>query len=74
MKPRMPWLGLVLALASLSVSSRPGAPDLILVNGRIFTSNTTHPYIQALAIRGERIVAVRDSATVGALAGPQSRK
>jgi hypothetical protein len=44
----MPWLGLALALACLSANSRPGTPDLILVNGKIFTSNPTGPYVQAL--------------------------
>jgi predicted amidohydrolase YtcJ len=33
-------------------------PDLILINGKIFTSNTSRPYVQALAITGDRIAAV----------------
>ena len=32
-------------------------PDLILFNGKIFTANSRQPYVEALAIRGDRIVA-----------------
>ena len=33
-----------------------GAPaNLVLFNGKIFTSNSKQPYVEALAIRGERI-------------------
>jgi hypothetical protein len=48
-------------------------PDLILLNGQIFTSNAAQPYVQALAIRGERILATGDSAKIKALAGPHTR-
>src|SRR5580704_7923101 len=49
-------------------------PDLILLNGQIFTSDASHPYVQALAIGGERILATGDSAKIKALAGPQTRQ
>jgi hypothetical protein len=39
-------------------------PDLILYNSKIFTSSPTNPFVQALAIRGERIVATGDSAKI----------
>lgn len=75
MRPRVPWLGLALALVSLSASSRPAdAPDLILLNGKIFTSDASRPYVQALAIRGEHVVATGDSATISALAGSRTRR
>jgi predicted amidohydrolase YtcJ len=64
--------GLV-ALCPLLVGQQP-PPDLILLNGKIFTSDAAHPYVQALAIRGERIVATGDSAKIKALAGPQTRQ
>ena len=52
-----------------------GAPaDLVLFNGKIFTSNSKQPYVEALAIRGERIVATGNSADVKALAGPQTKQ
>src|SRR5436190_9594886 len=31
--------------------------DIILTNGKIFTSDTTHLYVQALAIKGNKIIA-----------------
>jgi len=43
-------------------------PDLILTNGRIFTSDTTQSYVQALAIRAGRITAIGTSAAIGKLA------
>ena len=46
----------------------------MLLNGKVFTSDASHHYVQALAIRGERIVATGDSATIEALAGPQTRQ
>lgn len=57
----------------LTVAGAESKPYLILVNGKIFTSDAVHPYVQALAIRGERIVAAGDSATIQALTGPQTK-
>ncbi len=48
--------------------------DTILFNGKIFTSDSSLPYAQAVAIRGERIIAVGDSATVKMLAGAQTKQ
>jgi len=49
-------LGALFSLAFLSVTatSQQTAPDLILLNGKIFTSAAAHPYVQALAVHGER--------------------
>lgn len=47
----------------LSVNAQ--APDLILTNGKIFTSDTTQLYVEALAIRAGRIIA---SGTTNAIA------
>lgn len=49
------------------------APDLILVNGKIFTSDTTPPYAQAIAIQGERIAAIGTSEEMKRLAGKDTR-
>jgi hypothetical protein len=53
--------------------NRIPAPDLILTNGKIFTSNAAQPYVQALAIRGERIMAVGTAEQMKELAGPTTR-
>ena len=49
------------------------APDLILYGGKIFTSSATHPYVQALAIRGDRILATGDSAKMLSLRGTSTK-
>jgi predicted amidohydrolase YtcJ len=59
---------------SLSSFAQQTKPDLILFNGKIFTSVAAHPYVEALAIRGDRIVATGDTATIRAIAGPGTRQ
>lgn len=48
-------------------------PDLILLDGKVFTSDTTRPWAEAVAIRGDRIVAVGSSAEIRSLAGADTR-
>lgn len=55
-------------------SARRAAPDLLLTGGRIFTADSAHPWAEALAIRGDRIVAVGSSAEVRRLAGRATRE
>src|ERR1700682_1790513 len=50
------------------------SPDLILLSGKIFTSDSAHPYVEALAIRGDRIVAAGNSEKIGSLAGAQTKR
>jgi predicted amidohydrolase YtcJ len=50
----------------------PLAPDRILKNGKIWTVNARQPEAEALAVRGERIVAVGSDAEVLRLAGPRT--
>lgn len=50
------------------------APDIVLLDGRIFTTDTPHPWAAALSIRGDRIVAVGTTASVSVLAGPKTRR
>jgi len=47
-------------------------PDLVLTNGKVFTSDDAQPWAQAIAIRGERILHVGKDADVRALAGPKT--
>jgi predicted amidohydrolase YtcJ len=76
----MCFVARTLALAfgfSLLGSSAYGqqlGPDLILVNGKVFTSSASHPYIEALAVRGERITAVGSSKEIAALAGKDTKR
>ncbi len=56
------------------VSIRAQSPDLILTNGRIFTSDTIQLYVQALAIRAGRITATGTTATIEKLATKQTKR
>jgi predicted amidohydrolase YtcJ len=53
---------IVLLLCSITANAQ--SPDLILTNGRIFTSDTTKLYVEALAIRNGRIMAAGTSAEI----------
>jgi predicted amidohydrolase YtcJ len=72
--PRLLTVVLALTLFVAPVIAQQSAPDLILSNGRIFTSDSAHPYVEALAIRADRITAVGTSEKIHALAGPQTKR
>ncbi len=73
---RIAWIPLVLAVivASIVVEAQQPAPDLILSNGKIITVDDTFSIAQAVAVRGDRIVAVGSNADINKLAGPSTRK
>jgi predicted amidohydrolase YtcJ len=60
------------ALAEHFLSTHPSA-DMILTNGRFWTGVTAAPWAEAVAIRGERIIAVGTSQDVAKLATPGTR-
>ena len=49
------------------------APDLILTNGRIFTSDTTELYVEALALKGGRITASGTTRAITKLATKKTK-
>src|SRR6185436_8181318 len=53
--------------------SSPGAAEVVLVGGDIWTMDPAHPKVAAVAWRGDQIVAAGDEASVRALAGPGTR-
>jgi predicted amidohydrolase YtcJ len=59
--------------AAASGVSDTVAPDLILHNGRIITVNSAFDIEQAIAVRGDRIMAVGDDESVLELAGSGTR-
>lgn len=59
---------LAIALGSALACAGEAPPDRILVNARIWTGDSLRPEATALAIRGDRIVAIGDDATIRALA------
>lgn len=53
--------------------SRQAEPDVVLYNGRVFTADSTRPWAEALAVRGDRIVGVGSTASMRALGGARTR-
>jgi predicted amidohydrolase YtcJ len=73
-RPCIRSLLIVLAFLSAPAGARETPPDLILINGKIFTAAAARPSVQALAVRGERIVAIGESSRIVALAGPNTKR
>jgi predicted amidohydrolase YtcJ len=64
----------VTAIAALQArQSTPAPADLVVVNGRVYTVDPQRAEAQAVAIRGDRIVAVGSTAEVAALRGPRTQ-
>jgi predicted amidohydrolase YtcJ len=62
----------LLTLSRLALGDEP-APARIFYNAHIFTGEPTQPYADAVAIRGDKIVAVGALAEVKAAAGPTAQ-
>jgi predicted amidohydrolase YtcJ len=73
---RAPVVGvLVLIAGALSlVRAQQAAPDVVLSNGKIITVDERFTIAQAVAIRGDRIVAVGTNQEITRLAGPGTRR
>jgi predicted amidohydrolase YtcJ len=59
----------VLALGMVAAAQTPANPDLVLVNGRVYTVDGQRPWAEAVAVSGDRIAAVGTTAEIKALAG-----
>ena len=60
-------------LFNLSVLANQAAPDLILYNGKIFTSDDAQPDAEAIAVGGERVLAVGSNEEIKILANAKTR-
>ncbi len=67
-------VALALASAVAILPAQQPAPDVILSNGKIITVDERFSIAQAVAIRGDRIVAVGSDADVAKLASPATRR
>src|SRR5450755_2226846 len=65
------FLSCVLA-SSLLAQSKPTA-DLIITNAKVWTVDKARPTAQAVAVLGDRIVAVGSTAEIYALRGPDTK-
>ncbi|MDQ4123639.1 MAG: amidohydrolase [Acidobacteriota bacterium] len=66
-------LALIFALLSISVSAQNNSADLILFNGKIFVTSSDNKSAEAVAIRGERILAVGSNDEIKKLSGTKTR-
>jgi predicted amidohydrolase YtcJ len=77
---RRPWtiavavVVLALAAGRPALRAQQSPPDLILSNGKIVTVDERFTIAQAIAIRGDRIVAVGSNADIGRLGGAGTRR
>ncbi len=67
------WLAGVAAAVDV-VRSQPQPADIILTNGKVVTVDDRFSIASAIAIRGERIVAVGSDRDVAAFAGAETRR
>jgi predicted amidohydrolase YtcJ len=67
-------LALVSLAGLLSCRSAPSAgPAELVVYGRVWTGDSARPWVGAVAVAGDTISAVGDSAEIARLAGPETR-
>ncbi len=74
----MKFLKLILVCAVCNIGHSPWViaqqtPDQIFVNGKIVTVDESFSVQQAVAVAGERILAVGTNEAIGTLAGPETR-
>ncbi len=75
MRLRNSYIALTLAVLSTALlHAQSLAPDLILSNGKVITVDERFTIAQAVAVRGERIVAVGTNQDIARLAGPNTRR
>jgi len=65
---------LAFALSALLAAQAQAPATLILTGGKVFTENPAQPLAHAVALSGNRILAVGDDATILALAGPATQR
>ena len=67
----------LVALAGLAscraASDAPAGPADLVVYGRVWTGDSARPWAGALAVSGDTVTALGDSAEIAELAGPDTR-
>jgi predicted amidohydrolase YtcJ len=58
----------------MSAASEHSSAPVVLYDAQVFTAEPDHPYAEAVAIRGDRIIAVGTLGSVERIAGPTARK
>lgn len=65
---------LLCLLLPISLFAEREAADLILLNGKIFTADSKNSFVEAVAIRNDRIIQVGASSEITKLAGAKTRR
>lgn len=68
------WLLVTVFSISCHTIITAQSADLILINGKIFTSDTSQLFAEALAIKGNKIMAVGNSADISKLATVKTKR
>ncbi len=68
---RVTFAAVLVVVTLMSVRAAEHA-DRIFVNGRIWTADSAHPYAEALAVAGDRLLVVGANAEARAVAGPDT--
>ncbi|MGD8727945.1 MAG: amidohydrolase [Gemmatimonadales bacterium] len=64
--------GTAAALALLAGCAAPQGADLVLTNGRVYTLDEAQPWAEAVAIRGDRILAVGSNGDISRYVGAET--
>src|SRR5437899_2323988 len=70
---KAPAFFVLIVLCSLLQAQTKPAADLIITNAKIWTVDKTRPHAEALAVLGDRIVAVGSATEVDTWHGPQTK-
>jgi hypothetical protein len=65
---------IALCVAALSCGESQSTAEIVLWNGKVFTADPARPFVEAVAIRGDRILTVGTSAEVDGLSGSDTRR
>src|SRR5665647_2000783 len=64
----------IITMAAISSYAPKEKADLVIINGKIFTVDEAKPIVQAIAIKGENIIAVGTTSEISALIEKNSTK
>jgi predicted amidohydrolase YtcJ len=71
---RLLSVGVFLLLVFGPAEAQQDVPDIIIVNANVFTASELHPHAEAIAIKGDRILAVDTNEKISSLAGPKTKR
>src|ERR1700693_1547518 len=72
--PLASLFSILFSIPPLMASDAPPPPaDMIIINARVYTVNPQHQWAEAIAVRGDKIIAVGDRKQIEALRGPATK-